>query len=287
MRSMVSSGKVLMLLSAVCIGIQALFVKLAVQHTGPAEVAFTRFLFSVLVLQAMVWMNIIQIRVVNRKLVLARGFLGGIGNLLYFYAIALTPLSHAIVLLYTYPIFATIFARFIFGRKLFPSSVLTILLAFAGIVLIVDPSLHSIQSGHLLGLFAGILVGGAICSLRESRQSDSAWTIFYYFNLIGLVLTLPLLHSTTHLPPPESLWPLAGVVVFSMLGQMLMTTAYRDCPVTVGGVLSMMAVVVGSGLGILILNEVATPRFLLGGLVIVLCGIALTWREADKFTPIK
>ena len=264
-----------MLLAATCIGIQAFFVKLTTQYAGPAEIAFLRFLFSFLILQVAITGGWINVRVANWRLVLARGVLGGIGNLLYFYAIGGTRLSNAIVLLYTYPIFASLYTQLMYRQGLSVSTVVAFLISFVGISLIVDPSFQNIQRGDLLALLSGIMVGGAIFSLRESRRTDSAWTIFHYFNIIGMALSIPLMEIPWKLPGESSLLSLAGVVVFSMLGQLLMTYAYRYCTAAEGGVLSMVGAVVGCSLGILILGEAATPGFLVGSLLVVLSGISL------------
>ncbi|MGH7273292.1 MAG: DMT family transporter [Nitrospiria bacterium] len=268
-------GMAIMLLAATCIGIQAFFVKVATQYTGAAEIAFLRFLFSFFIMQFAITGGWIEVRVVNWRMVLARGVLGGIGNLLYFYAIEATRLSNAIILLYTYPIFASLYTQMMYRQGLGVSTVGAFLISFAGISLIVDPSFQDIQRGDLLAILSGAMVGGAIFSLRESRRTDSAWTIFHYFNIIGMALSIPLMEFPWMLPGGSSVLPLAGVVVFSMLGQLLMTYAYRYCTAAEGGVLSMFGAVVGCGLGILILGEVATPGLLVGSLLVVLSGIYL------------
>jgi len=152
----------IMLLAATCIGIQAFFVKVATQYTGPAEIAFLRFLFSFLIIQVAITGGWIEVRVVNWRMVLARGVLGGIGNLLYFYAIEATRLSNAIILLYTYPIFASLYTQMMYRQGLGVSTVGAFLISFAGISLIVDPTFQDIQRGDLLALLSGAMVGGAL-----------------------------------------------------------------------------------------------------------------------------
>jgi drug/metabolite transporter (DMT)-like permease len=97
-----------------------------------------------------------------------------------------------------------------------------------------------------------------------------------------MALSLPLVIGRWTVPPPESLGPLAGVVVFSMLGQLWMTEAYRYTTTAEGSILSMFGAVVGSVLGIWLLSEPATPGFLLGALLVVISGIYLTVRGSDR-----
>ena len=276
------SGMILMLLAAACIGIQAFFVKLASEETPAAEIAFLRFLSSYLIVRLAMTAGWIKIELVNWKGVLARGILGGTGNLLYFYAIAGTRLSNAIVLLYTYPIFASLYDRWWQGSVLTLSTLITLLVSFSGIYLIVDPSFDKLLFGDILAILSGMMVGGAIVSLKESRKTDTAWTIFHYFNITGMALSLPLVVSHWTMPPQSSLGPLVGVVLFSMLGQMGLTYAYRYISTTEGGVLSMFGAMVGSALGIWFLSESATPGFVLGALMVIASGIYLTVRSSQS-----
>jgi drug/metabolite transporter (DMT)-like permease len=273
---------VLMLAAATCIGIQAYFVKRAAEYSGPAEIAFLRFLASFLIIQTAITAGWIEVRLVNRRLVLARGILGGIGNLLYFYAIAATRLSNAMVLLYTFPIFASLYSRWMQGTVFSARLAVTLAASMAGVYMIVDPSFDRLIGGDLLGIASGMTVGGAIVSLKESRKTDSSWTIFHYFNIAGMALSLPLVIGRWSVPPVQSLGPLAGVVIFSMLGQIGMTVAFRYTTTVEGSILSMFGAVVGTALGIWALSEPARPGFLIGALLVVTSGIYLTVRASKE-----
>ncbi|HTP42400.1 MAG TPA: DMT family transporter [Nitrospiria bacterium] len=277
------AGLILMLLAAVCIGLQAFFVKLASAYTGPAEIALLRFAASYVIVQMATSAGWITIRLVNWKGVAGRSLFGGVGNLLYFYAITRTELSHAIVLLYTYPIFASLYDHWwrawsggSRGAALTLPAAAALLASFAGIGLIVDPTLDALHAGDLLALLSGMLVGGAIVSLRESRKTDSSWTIFHYFNITGILLSLPLVLGHWTMPPWASLPVLLGVLVFSLLGQMGMTFAYRHISTVEGGVLSTAGAAVGAVTGILFFHEAVTAGFLLGSALIILSGLYLT-----------
>ncbi len=268
-----------MVLSAACIGIQAFWVKRAADWMGAGDIAFFRFLISFLLVQAVILAGLVRVRVFNWRLVLARGVWGGIGNLLYFFAIASTLLSNAIVLLYTYPIFVSLYSRLLGRQRLSIAAIAAFIVSFTGVGLIVEPRFDAIRPGDWLALASGMFVGAAIFSLRESRRTESAWAIFHYFNLIGLALSIPLLETPWRLPPQAALVPLAGVVVFSMLGQLLLTYAYRFCTASEGSVISMFGAVVGCLLGVLVLGETATSGFILGGLLVVGSGVFLTVRR--------
>src|SRR3990172_6541830 len=92
----------------------------------------------------------------------------------------------------------------------------------------------------------------------------------------------PLLAAHWTPPTLASAPVLLGVLLFSILGQLGVTVAYRHTTAVEGGVLSMVGAVVGSALGIGVLGESATPNFLAGAVLVVLGGIYLTVRGSEK-----
>jgi drug/metabolite transporter (DMT)-like permease len=272
----------LMLLAAACVGIQAFFVKLASPDIDPVTLAFLRFLASYLLLRTAMAAGWVDVRVVNRKLVWIRGILGGIGSLCYFFAIAHTRLSNAVVLFYTYPLFAGLISRGMQGAVLTRPVLATLGASLFGIYVLVRPSFDTLLIGDVFGLLSGLTAAGAIVSLKASRRTDSSWTIFHYYNIAGMLVSLPLLITQWTTPPLHSLPVLLGVLLFSILGQLGVTYAYRYTTTAEGGVLSMFGAVVGSGLGIGLLGEPATASFLAGAAILVLCGIYLTMRGTEE-----
>lgn len=272
----------LMLLAAACVGIQAFFVKLASHEIHPVTLAFLRFAVSYLLTRVAMAGAWIEVRPVNRRILWIRGILGGVGSLLLFLAITHTRLSNAMVLFYTYPVFSALITRVLHGAALSFAVAGSFAASFAGIYLIVQPSFDTVLIGDVLGLLAALTAGGAIVSLKVSRSTETAWTVFHYYNIAGMLVTAPLLVAYWTAPTLASVPVLLGVLLFSILGQIGITVAYRDTTAVEGGVLSMFGAVVGSALGIGVLGETATPNFLAGAALVVLGGIYLTVRGSEE-----
>jgi S-adenosylmethionine uptake transporter len=224
----------------------------------------------------------VEIRPVNRRILWIRGILGGVGSLLLFLAITHTRLSNAVVLFYTYPVFSALITRLIHGTPLSFAVAGSFAASFAGIYFVVQPSFDTVLLGDVFGLLAALTAGGAMVSLKVSRSTEAVWTVFHYFNIAGMLVTGPLL--VAHWTPPTlaSVPVLLGVLLFSILGQLGVTYAYRYTMAVEGGVLSMFGAVVGSALGIGVLGEAATPNFLGGAALVVLAGIYLTIRGSEE-----
>jgi drug/metabolite transporter (DMT)-like permease len=272
----------LMLAAAACIGIQGFFVKLAGQEIHPVTLAFLRFAVSYGLMRAAITARWIDVRPVNRRILWIRGVLGGIGSLLLFLAVTHTRLSNAVVLFYTYPVFMALTIRLIHGTALSLAVAGAFAASFVGVYLIVQPSFDTVASGDVFGLLAALAAGGALVSLKISRATETSWTVFHYYNIGGILVTAPFLAAYWTTPTFEHLPLLSAVLLFSILGQLGTTYAYRFTTAIEGGVLSMFGAVVGSALGIMALGEAATPHFLAGALLVLLSGVYLTVRGTEE-----
>jgi drug/metabolite transporter (DMT)-like permease len=272
---------VLMLAAAACIGIQGFFVKLAGREIDPVTLAFLRFAASYALMRAAMTAGWAEVRPVNLRILWIRGVLGGIGSLLLFLAVTHTRLSNAIVLFYTYPVFSALITRVIHGTGLSLALVGAFAASFVGVYLIVQPSFDAVAAGDVFGLLAALTAGGAIVSLKVSRSTETVWTVFHYYNIAGMLVTAPFLLWHWTVPALQSLPVLLAVLVFSILGQLGTTYAYRFTTAVEGGVLSMFGAVVGSALGLGVLHESATPHFVSGAVLVLVAGIYLTIRGTE------
>ena len=147
------------------------------------EVTFFRFLIGVLVLLPLQGKNGIQLLGNNRKRLVYRGIIGGFAVLCYFLSLQQTSLIHAQLLNYGSIVFAPIFASIFLKEKLGIRTVTAVLTAATGMFLILHATNTQGQTiiGDLYGLLSGILAGAAITEIRLLRQSESSWSIFFYF----------------------------------------------------------------------------------------------------------
>ena len=271
-----------MLAASACIGIQAFFVKIASHDIHPVTLAFLRFAASYILMRVAMAAGWVEVRPINRRILWIRGILGGVGSLLLFLAITHTRLSNAVVLFYTYPVFSALITRLLYGAPLSFAVAGSFAASFAGIYFVVQPSFDTVLLGDVFGLLAALTAGGAMVSLKVSRSTETVWTVLHFYNIAGMLVTGPLL--VAHWTPPTlaSVPVLLGVLLFSILGQLGVTYAYRYTMAVEGGVLSMVGAVVGSALGIGVLGEAATPDFLAGAALVVLGGIYLTIRGSEE-----
>jgi drug/metabolite transporter (DMT)-like permease len=223
------------------------------------------------------------------RLLFFRGLYGGLGTVLYFYAIQMTSAGKGALLNYTHSLWANVFAVVLL-REAAPKGFWWLLgLAGAGLWLVLDPDFQTINWGDVLGLVSGMLGGAAIYSLKNLRKNTNALSIFASFSVFGAVFALaPPLTATVSpgagqvwFAPPAAAWPaLIGVGIAGMAGQMFFTHGYGYTSIALGTLMSLSVPAIAAVGGWAFLAEPLTKNFLLGAVMIMTaCGI-LQYREA-------
>src|SRR5262249_50661343 len=126
----------------------------------------------------------------DRRGLFWRGISGGVASVCYFLGIQFTTLTHATLLNYTSIIFGPFFAVFALGERMGRRGVATVLCALCGVVLVIRPEAGPVRFGDGIALLSGIVAGSAIVQIRRLRQGETAYAIFFYFNLLGIPVAL-------------------------------------------------------------------------------------------------
>lgn len=112
------------------------------------------------------------------------------------YALMLTETGRTSVLVYTMPFWMIVFAHLILHERMRASQWIAVVLAFAGLVLIVSPWQLTSLAGNLLAVGAGALWAfSAVLSKRwPTRGADpllfTAWQVLYGFVVLGAIAAL-------------------------------------------------------------------------------------------------
>ncbi len=102
---------------------------------------------------------------------------GTYGIISYFYAIANLPLATATTLNYTSPLFLAVATTIVLGEKFSRWLVVAIVLGFAGVAMLLQPTFEAGQAGAaLLGLSSGLVASWAYLGVRAlSRKGEPEW----------------------------------------------------------------------------------------------------------------
>jgi drug/metabolite transporter (DMT)-like permease len=276
----VTNGHVLLLLACGFLGTMAVAAKIAFQHLPTGEVIFLRFLGGWLIVWPLVRFGLIDLKVRNRRLLYGRGILSGVAIVCYFYGIAKVPVGHAVLLNTTYPLFVAMLSIPILKERVGTDIFVCFAIAFAGIAIMLHPAgaaRGGPLAGYAIALTSAVFAAGAIMATRVLRRTDSAITIFYYFSLLGALISLPLALNDPVIPKGTGLLALLVVIVFSMIGQLLLNQAFKYARAGEGSVVMMANTAVAAALGAWLLGDRYTREFFVGALLIF---VAIAWITA-------
>lgn len=207
----------------------ALCVKLLTggEHDLPSiQVAFFRSFLCLLLMVPSLMMERQLASAWSRPL-LMRSLAGGLAMIAYFQAIDRLSLANAVMLNYTSPLWASLFAWLLLNERLSPAVLLAYPLALSGIIMVVGaPGAVTDPAGFLLALLSAVLAGAAYTALRGLRHSSPTVVVGALCALTSL-LTAPMCWACYQAPTLMEwvlLWTCAGA---SFAAQFLLTLGYR------------------------------------------------------------
>lgn len=171
----------MMLGSTLCfVGMHALVAKVS-QELPPIEVAFFRNLFGFVVLMpALLRSRLTAFRTSKLHLHAIRGGVNSISMMMFFSALAITPLAQATALAYTAPLFMTIGAVFILGEVLRARRIVALAVGFIGALIVLRPGLVPLDLGPMLVVGSAVLWAVSMIDIKILSRTDSSLTIATY-----------------------------------------------------------------------------------------------------------
>jgi len=265
-----------MVLAGLCFSATGVFVKLS----GEVGVVVWTVIFGRSAVIAVMTYFLSKIQKVSLsfkepKWLLSRCITGFSAMACYFYAIPLIPLTTAVVLQWTSPLFVALFSGYLIKEKVSPFLFGCIGIAFAGTVLIISPSFDAVEINAIYALASGILSALAYLSIRELRTTASSESVVFWFAVFCIIVSLPLSAKELTTLSSYEIQILLGVGITAGVGQIGMTRAFHAAKAAYIGAFSYSTVVVSWIYGLFIFDEVLSSWDMLGTLLIVGSGIIL------------
>ena len=249
-----------------------------VKHLGGqlpvAEIVLVRSLISIVITLAMLQRVGVSPWGEQRGLLLVRGVLGTTALLCFFEALARLPLAAATLLQYTYPTLTALSAWLLLGEPIRRRIGIAVLLGWIGVMLVMQPDWINSTTGAVmpelpaiavtLGLGGALLTALAYVSVRQLSAREHPLVIVFYFPLVSVPATLPLLWGQAIWPSPEQWLWLVGVGIFTQLGQIWLTEGLSALPAARATSINYVQVVFASLWGVLFFAEPITGAVVLG-----------------------
>jgi drug/metabolite transporter (DMT)-like permease len=204
---------------------------------------------------------------------LIRDVLGVLSYYLYFVAIRFLNLVDAATLNYTAPFFVPLIWWVWMRGKIGTHVWWSIIIGFIGVAVILNPSRQIFQLGFVFGLMAGITAAISACAIRilNLQKEPMSRTLFYYF-LVGSILSFPFALIYWVGPTGTEWFEAAGIGLATVIGQILLTIAYRYGTASYLSPLGYSSVIYAGIISWLIFDKPLGFRSLIGTGLIILGG---------------
>ena len=236
-----------MLSSALSFSLMGVCVKAVGGRIPVGEVVLARSAVSLLLSVVMLRQAGLEPWGNRRGLLVLRGVIGTGALLCVFAALAQLPLAPATVLQYLQPTFTAALAWVVLRERIGLRMVLAALLGWLAVLALSNGTELMALLGPLGGWlgqrqqplpWGGVVlaIGGALLSacayvsVRALGRTEHPLVIVFYFPLVGLVLTLPLVALQPVWPTAAEALALVGVGLFTQLGQIGVTKGLLGMP---------------------------------------------------------
>ena len=258
-------------------------VKLASAHYSAGEIVFYRGLTGAVIIAAYARWRRIPLATSVPAMHFWRSLTGVVALCLWFYSIGNLPLATAMTLNYMSSVWMALFliggAIAVGSTRIDGRAVTAVLLGFAGVALVLRPTIEQQQLWHgLMGLLSGMFAATAYLQVTAlGRVGEPDHRIVFYFSLASVAAgALSCLWSGLQPHNPAGIVQLLAVGILATLAQWLMTRAYSTGPTLVNASLQYLGIAFAFGYGVLLFDDRVTPLALLGMALIVGAGLFAT-----------
>jgi drug/metabolite transporter (DMT)-like permease len=210
---------------------------------------------------------------------LVRGLAGVTAMAMFFFAIARMPLAGAMLLNQSFPLFLPLgerlWLRDATGSRAWPS----LLLGFAGIVVILRPGAELFTPVAIVGLASAVFAAIAQVGIRRLTRTEPIARIVFYFAAIGTAASALPLPWVWRSPSTAGWVALIAIGLLATLGQFSLTRSYAHAPAALVGPFVYTGVLFAAMLDWIVWQRLPDLFFVLGALPIVAGGALMLRRQ--------
>lgn len=258
-------------------------VKLLSDDLHPIIICFYRCLMGLIIITPFVARNNFRaLQTDNMRLQIFRALINIISMICWFSAIGMMHFEKATALGFTTPLFTTVLAVLILGEVIRFHRTAALLLGFIGILIIIRPGYVPFEFGTILMLIASFSFSFVLIFVKKLSATDSSLTIIFYHLLymtpVFFILSLFYWQTIT----------LDQIIIFSLMGasgllsHWCLAQAFKMSDTTFVMPLQFTKLIWASLIGLFIFAEQPDIWTWIGGIIIFISVVYITYREAFK-----
>jgi drug/metabolite transporter (DMT)-like permease len=284
-------GIVLKVTSTFFFTLMLVCVKAVADRIPAGEIVFARSFFALIPIVAILaWQQQLAgaLRTNKPWMHASRGVVG-LGSMAFnFMALVYLPLPEAMMIGYAAPLMVVALAAFLLSEATGIYRWSAVGVGFVGILVILWPRFTVFEEGlaHDLALLGAVLsLASALCSafaaifIRTMTRTETTGAIVLYFSLSSSLLALLSLPFGWVLPTPGDAALLVATGLLGGVGQILMTTAYRNADAATIASFDYVSMLWGLSFGYIFFAEIPGSSVFLGGAIVAAAGIFIIFRE--------
>jgi drug/metabolite transporter (DMT)-like permease len=213
------------------------------------------------------------------KMMIFASSLNAVRMFFYFVGYTFTSIGNAVIILYSWPVFATIFSVLYLKEKISKRTAGLLGVAFLGIILIYSTSEISFASNDFIGMSAMLLSAAVYASTvvifkKESHKYTQFETVFYQ-NVIGAFIFLPFLFVNVFPTIGQLSILTIYAILIGLVGFSLFYSALKKIKASTASFLTYNEVLSALVFGVIILGETFTWNMIVGGTLIIGASVLL------------
>ena len=217
-----------------------------------------------------------------------RAALVAVGTLGYFYALAKIPLADAVAIMFSRPLYGTVFAIVFLGELVGLRRWCALGVGFIGVVIMVRPGFEVFNIGFAAVFIASIAGAGSAIIIRYLSRTEAPDTITIYY----VFFTTPVMLILAILVWQNPTWDQIGWLFFmglvGTLGQRAMARGFAAADASIMLPMDFTRLLVAALFGFILFAEVPSIYTATGGVMIFVSTIYITRqasRETNKVSP--
>ena len=245
--------------------------------------SFFRFFFSLIILIPYIfYTKFYFIKTNNIKKHLVRSSLNLPAMYLTFGALTMMPLEKINAIHFLNPLFVSIFAVIFFKEKIYIYRVISLVLGFVGIIVVIRPGLIPLEIGSFMVLGSTVLWALCIIITKDITKEESAINILIFQCIFMSLFTFIIAYFNWELPSSDQLMLLFLSALFGNVFHLMINHSFKIADLTLTAPFRYSVLIWGSLFGFLFFNEIPDFFTWIGGTIIFLSILILTYYESKN-----
>lgn len=215
----------------------------------------------------------------NPGLLITRAFLHVAALCFAFWAFSVLPMVEAYVLLFCTPLMISVLAIFFLGEQIALLRWLAIVLGLVGVIVVLRPSVESMQMGHLAALASAFCGASSAVISRKIGATENMATMILFPMLATILVSGGALYFVYQPMPLGHLSLMFLIGALGLLGQYCVLNGFRHAPAAFVGPMQYSQIIWAIVFGYLFFDESIDKWVMVGSTITIFSGIAIIWRE--------